>query len=379
MTKVLLLVDGYPGKENYANIFIKNQAIALKSAGFDIAVLIVDIRSIRRFRRFGIYREITEVIPTWRVSIPWGPFFLRTGQQFANFLACRAFQKVQKVFGKPDLLHAHFGEVGILGARLKKKHHIPLVITEHGSLMLPGNGSIERKNRVMNEAYRNCDKLIAVGTNLARHIKLLGFDNLTVIPNIIPALFFNREHNLIKKKKQFISVGSLLPGKRFDLTISAFARLCEIVRDIELVIVGTGPLYDTLLRMIAEKKIAEKVFFHGFIQNNKLPALYMESVCFVLPSDFETFGVVYAEALACGIPAIATRCGGPQDIINDENGLLIPRNDEDALFNAMLYMVQNSVKYDPVKISNDIANRFGEKAITEKISGVYSDILKRSI
>ena len=174
MIKVLFIVNGYPGKDSYANIFLKNQADALKAAGIDIAVLIIDIRSIRRIRRFGLYKEDSEEIPTWRISFPWGAFFLETGQKVANFLACRAYKRIQSEYGRPDILHAHFGGMGISGAKIKKKYNIPLIITEHGSGMLPEIGTDQKKLSIFNEAYKKCDKLIVVGTNLSKHIKDIG-------------------------------------------------------------------------------------------------------------------------------------------------------------------------------------------------------------
>lgn len=378
MPKILFIVDGYPTKRNYANIFIKNQATAIKAAGYDVAVLIIDIRSIRRIRRFGFYKESSCVIPVYRVSFPWGPFFHNTKQKIVNFLACWAYNKVQADFGCPDILHAHFGEMGIAGAKIKNKYNVPLVITEHGSYMLLGNTNVQRKLNVINEAYKQCDSLIAVGTNLAKIIRAFGFEKVSVIPNFIPPIFYNYSRKVNeKKKKQFISVGNLLPNKRFDLTISAFSRICKVVKDISLVIVGTGPLYKDLQRLVHEKKIEDKVFFHGFIPNEKLPEFYKNSSCFVLLSEYETFGVAYAEALACGIPVIATKCGGPEDIVNSHNGLLIPINSEDAAVEAMLYMYHNSNQYKPDLLMEDTKNRFGEEFFINNISEVYSQVMSK--
>lgn len=380
MIKILFIVDGYPDRHSYANIFIKTQANALKAAGIDIAVLIIDIRSLRRIRRFGMHKEVSEEIPTWRVSFPWGPFFLNTGQKLSNMLGSWAYKKIQRDFGKPDILHAHFGGMGITGAKIKKKYNIPLVITEHGSGMLPENSSFEHKQKILNEAYKICDSLIAVGTNLAKHIRAIGVERILVIPNIIPSFFFDHDILIAKKeKKQFISVGSLLPSKRFDLTISAFARVCKKVKDANLAIVGTGPMYQNLKKMVNDRKIEDKVSFYGFVKNIELPQIYKESICFVLPAEFETFGVVYAEANACGIPVIATKCGGPEDIVNSKNGLIIPINDEDALVEAMLFMYHNSTSYNPELITEDIYNRFGEKSVAKKIIDVYSGILGKQV
>ena len=378
MPKVLFLVDTYPDKHNYANIFVQNQANGLKSAGIEVAILIIDIRSIRRLRRFGFYKEEVFDLPTWRISVPWGPFFLRIGQKLANYLGCIAYKKIQEKFGKPDILHAHFGNVGIIGSKIKEKYNIPLVITEHGSIMLPGNSTNCRKQSIIKEGYKNSDFLIAVGNNLSDHIKAAGVDRVAVIPNIIPDLFFQFQKNIKKEGKQFISIGNLLQSKRFDLTISAFARVCQIFNDTSLIIVGTGPLLKSLQKLALGKKITEKVKFYGYIPNSSLPQLYYESICFVLPSDYETFGVVYAEAIASGIPAIATKCGGPEDIVNTSNGLLVPKNDEDALFNAMVFMYNNSIKYNPLTLSKDIYNRFGEESVIKRIIEVYSKILSIS-
>ena len=70
MTKVLLIVNGYPTKENYANIFIKNQAAALIDAGIEVGVLIIDIRSIRQIRRLGFYKDKSNDLPAWWISFP---------------------------------------------------------------------------------------------------------------------------------------------------------------------------------------------------------------------------------------------------------------------------------------------------------------------
>ena len=379
MSKILFIVDGYPDKQSIANIFVQNQVKAISAFGFEVAVLIIDVRSIRHIRRFGFYKEDKYDIPIWRVSFPWGAFFQNTGQKVANFIGCWAYKKIQLLFGKPDIIHAHFGEVGIIGANIKKEHNIPLVITEHGSSMLSGKRTIHYKQKIVYQAYEKCDQLIVVGTNLSNHIKDMGFENMVIIPNIIPSYFYfpKNKEQLIKKKKQFITIGSLLESKRFDLTISAFARICKISDDTTLAIIGTGKLSNFLQRLVKEKGIEEKVRFYGFVSNICLPELFNESICFVLPSDYETFGVVYAEAIASGIPAIATKCGGPEDIINNSNGLLIPKNDEDALFEAMLFMYLNSSSYNPEFISEDICKRFGEESVGRRIVDVYSEIIRK--
>jgi glycosyltransferase involved in cell wall biosynthesis len=375
MTKVLFIVDGYPDNKRATNIFIKNQATALRSKGIEIGVMVVDIRSVRRIRKFGFYKSIIDDIPVWHVSFPWGGFFPGIAQRLYNYLGKKAYLKIQKVFGRPDILHSHFGGAGIIGAKIKKKYGVPLVITEHGSKMLPHSKNNRHKKRVLNEAYRVCDKLIAVSSTLANNIKGFGIEPVLVIPNIIPENYFVYDNKTgVNKKKQFISVGNLLPNKRFDLVILAFKKLCNLKDDVTLSIVGDGPLKKDLSKMILKEKIENKVFLRGFVKNSELPELYRKSICFVLPSEYETFGVVYAEALASGIPVIATDCGGPADIVNKSNGLIIKTNSEVALFEAMYYMYDNHLNYDSETLIKDCYNRFGEESVINSIIGVYADI-----
>ena len=97
----------------------------------------------------------------------------------------------------------------------------------------------------------------------------------------------------------------------------------------------------------------------------------MNSDCFVLSSNFETFGVVLIEALACGLPLIATKCGGPEDIVNKQNGILMDVENQLQLEDAMLTMYKNANKYDKQKLRSDAKDRFGEKAFIKNAMKYY--------
>ena len=100
-----------------------------------------------------------------------------------------------------------------------------------------------------------------------------------------------------------------------------------------------------------------------------------ESKCFVLPSKYETFGVVYLEAMACGLPVIATRCGGPESFVDETNGILIPVDDEPALVSAFKYMLENADKYDQERIACATVERFSPNAVVRMIIKEYEKVL----
>ena len=370
--KVLIISGRYPSKKNPTpHIFTHNQAKALRKQGIDVLVLEIDMRSIRRKRRLGFYKDEFDGINVYRMAIPCGsvpvllPFLSKIGIKYA-------FKKLLKSFGTPDIIHAHFGEVGSWVAPLKNKCGIPFVLTEHNSGMMRKyrTKKVEKYSKI---AYAAADKIIAVGRVLKDSMGDLSDKDIIVIPNVIPDNFMYK--NVAKTKFfTFISVGGFINRKRFDITIKAFSAVNKKYPETKLKIAGTGELKDELIKLVGEHNITEDVEFLGVVPNNELPDIYNECHCFVLPSMFETFGVVYAEALACGLPVIATRCGGPEDFIDENNGFLIPVDDIDATIEAMEYMYHSSKNYDSEKISKDILEKVSEESVGSSLVEIYKEV-----
>ena len=117
--------------------------------------------------------------------------------------------------------------------------------------------------------------------------------------------------------------------------------------------------------------IQKQVNFLGRISQERVREEMMKSDCFVLSSNFETFGVVLIEALACGLPLIATKCGGPEDIVNEQNGILIDVENQLQLEDAMITMYKNAHNYDKEKLRNYAKEKFGEKTFIENVIKYY--------
>ena len=100
---------------------------------------------------------------------------------------------------------------------------------------------------------------------------------------------------------------------------------------------------------------------------------------FVLASKYETFGVVYIEALASGKPVIGTYNGGAEDIINDSNGLLVKVDDINDLGNAMKKIIKNINIYNSEEIRNDCIEKYSKKKIIKDIINEYNNVLERRL
>ena len=154
--------------------------------------------------------------------------------------------------------------------------------------------------------------------------------------------------------------------------LHAFAALHGEPR---LIIFGDGPESGALRTLCAELGLYSRVSFRGHCPREELAEAYAAADCFVLASRSETFGVAYIEAMAAGLPVIATRCGGPEDFVTEENGILIPVDDESALIDAMERMMLRREDYDSAAISADIRRKFAPETIAARLTELYEGVL----
>ena len=163
----------------------------------------------------------------------------------------------------------------------------------------------------------------------------------TVIPNAINPLFIRPKYNG-SREKTVVGVGRLTSQKNFHLLISSFARIANQFSEYKLVIYGKGNLLDSLKNLASELGIASRVEFPGYVPD--MPERLEKASMFVLSSDYEGMPNALMEAMALGLPVVSTDCGGggARFLLRDgENGLLVPKNDNKALADAMRRILSN--------------------------------------
>lgn len=370
--KVAIISRGKPTENDPLNgIFEFDQAKALAKKGIETAFVAIDFRSFSYKRHFGLFKYECEGVHIFELSLPLNIY--RRAISVLQWLLLIPFKAMLKSFGKPDVVHAHFYSIAAIATVLKKKFGIPFVITEHSSkLNRPASEISDLDKRLATKAYQSCNQMICVSENLRYNIlQNFGHDSI-VIPNMVD----NYSFQYLGATKNdspfvFVSVGNLIPIKAFDKLIEAFLQTKD---DAKLYIIGDGPERERLEYLIEKNQLGDQVELLGRLNRDEINKVYQKSHVFVLPSQSETFGLSYIEAMYAGLPVIATRCGGPESFVNDRNGLLVPVNDINALAKAMQTMRQNHPNYNSENISRTCIERFSPSIIADKLIEVYSHL-----
>lgn len=376
--KILIVARGYPTNEYRLNgIFEFDQAKALSKAGIEVFYIALDVRSIRRWRKWGIENKLIDGIKVYSINIPLG----NIPNKIRDVLSILALKKIYKIFtqenGKPDLIHSHFISIGYIVAKALYNINIPLILTEHSSEM--NSRKIKEYYKEIGEfAYLRMNKIIAVSEYLANNIRRNFNVEVVTIPNVVDLLNFkyNKQERLnIHKEFSFVSMGKLHSDKGMDLLVDSFCQTFHNRKDVYLYIYGEGKERKNLEKLIKKFKLENQIFLPGIVARENIANQMSHSDCFVLASKSETFGVSFIEAMAMGLPVISTKCGGPEDFINESNGILIEVDNRQDLIKAFKRMILNIGEYDGEQISNSTIAKFSGENIALKLMDLYRKIL----
>lgn len=395
--KVIILSHLFPTNLNRSkNIFIKEEVQFLsKRCNVKVIAPVPYFPPLPLFKnwyknrlidRYETIGEIEIFHPRY-LTFPRALLFPLVGYNY--YLAVKDIVLRQSSF---DILHAHSSfPDGYASYLLARKTNKKLIITVHGPDIFTYLNSLALR-QLISQAFIKCDKIIAVSTLLKKHIiKALGVEGnkIAVIPNGVDTTCFRpiMEREDIEKKlglpanvKRIIYVGWLIKSKGVEDLLQAFESIAGNRNDLELCLVGgyTGSAWEKEYNEIVEKvkssQFSGRIRLVGTISNAELPFWLNASDFLILPSRLEGFGVALIEALACGLPVISTRCGGPEDIVNENNGILVNPADVKELTSAILKMLSDLNSYDRTKIRDSAVKEYDYVHISEMICNVYKEL-----
>lgn len=262
-----------------------------------------------------------------------------------NILWIRRFAKAEH----PDMFLSFLLRFNILSIWALMFLSTPVAVCERSD---PQWVSTRWLRWMRNFSYRFC-KRIQVQTAAGKTCFPLAVqDKILVIPN--PNHISVAERNMCLeqvKEKRIVTVGRLIPVKNHKLLIDAFSIVSKEFPDYTLDFYGDGELKTELLKIATEQGLEKKVIFHGNV--NDVPQQIASAQMFVLSSDIEGMPNALMEAMALGLPCVATDVSGVRDIIEDgENGFIVPVGDKMAMADRMRKLIE----------SEDLRKTFTEKS-----------------
>mgnify|MGYP000528622067 FL=1 len=367
--------------------FFLEQARALQQKGHKVTILYCDTYSIKCVKDWFAYSEekseIIEGIQIYRNRC-FCP--LKHGIEGHRKACANGIQKLYDQYmkgNKPDIIHAHCCVwAGYAAMKLSEQIGIPYVVTEHATLFQLHRDEISEKNdKVIRKIFQKAAGVICVSGAFAKLIESYRPD-IDVVGNVVNCdAFVPRADSEKHRGIRFLTVCYMeeeaqLYKKGIDILIQAWTEVVKKYTDVKLVIGGGGSAKTKVEQWVEEHGISKYVEFTGALDRKQVIQEMQSCDCFVLPSRYETFGVVYVEAMACGKPVIAVANGGPDDFVKPFNGILI-EPDVKELVQAFYEMIGHLTRgnyYQEEKISNYIKSKFSYEAIAEQLEAIYNSI-----
>ncbi len=377
--KILFIANSFPNSYNcHSGIFFLDQAAALAKRGNDVKLISakpVSIRNIIKSKKidFGLKRSIKNGVSFCGYQFPAPPKVRRVVLFLRSLLLKKILNNIIAEGWKPDIIHVHVYESGRPALYAKKKYGIPFVVTEHSSGFALNSLHSSHK-QLAKSVFRESSQNIAVSRSLRNLLQEEFSREFEFIPNIVDTDFFKCESKSKNKNQTiFLNVGNLTRNKNQSSLIKAFYEIYGNDKKYKLIIAGNGPERKNLEKLINKLGLSKQVELKGRIDRQTVKELMCSADCFVLTSKYETFGVVLIEAMSCGCPVIATKCGGPESIILSNKHGIICKNSYEGIKKALAEFVKNN--FTSACLRTFVVENYSDIVVSNKLVGIYTNII----
>jgi colanic acid/amylovoran biosynthesis glycosyltransferase len=287
-----------------------------------------------------------------------------------------------------DLVHIYFGNNGIFWLPFIRRSPVPVIVSFHGADVQVGLKSPVAGLR-LRELFQRAALILARSESLAETLKERGCPSgkVEVLRTGIPLELYSLKHRSapLGGAWRLVQACRLIEKKGLGVTLRAFAKFQERYPAATLTIAGDGPLRHQLEAQSRQLGIAPKVSFTGFLDAPALAQLFFSSDLFLHPSELTTEGNregvpnSLLEAMATGLPSVATRHGGIPEAITDRvSGLLVNEADPEGLFTALTELAQNDQLRTSIakKGAEVVAGKFNYPEQIKKLENIYLRVIE---
>ena len=297
-----------------------------------------------RFRRTpaGVETQLRVTYPTYYFP----PAVLRSYRASFMWWSLRRALRSIASHWQPDLVLSYWVHPdGEVARRLAREYGIPFVQMVGGSDVLLGGDNSRRWQQILH-TLRQADAVVTIGHHLANHVIAQGIDRARVAPiyrAVNVALFRPGPQRSARAalgvaggEPVVLWVGRLVPVKGLDTLLRAMPAIREALPNVQLHLIGNGPLRRDLVAQAAALGVSSAVHFHGAIASDLLPAWYQAADATVLPSLSEGVPNVLMESLACGTPFVASAVGSVPDLADPRFDRTVAPGNSGALAAALV-------------------------------------------
>ncbi len=367
LLRVMHVINGehYSGAERVQDLL----AACLPEEGFSVgfACLVPG--------KFGEMRQ-TQNAPLFEMPMRWR-FDLRPARRLAKIVRDENYQ----------LVHAHTPRSAMIGGIAARLAGVPFVYHVHSPTARDSTRRFQNWLNTKAEQWsiRRASRLITVSASLGRYMKQLGYapEKIAVVPNGVPMAERQRTSEPPSGTWTLGTVALFRPRKGTEVLIEALARLRGAGHDARIRAVGpfeTKEYEDDLKQRVRQLDLEDSVDWIGFTRDVGHELTKMD--LFVLPSLFgEGLPMVVLEAMAAGVPVVATDIEGVPEAIRDEtDGVIAAPNDPDDLQRAIEKVIDGRLNWSQLRMqaTRRHAEQFSDRAMASLVAGCYREVLQLS-
>ena len=384
--KLLVASHLYPSPLSHTGgSFVQNQVRFLR-AHCDIQVVVpTPWFPLPFFPRWSAHRQLprrewvdgVEVLRPRYVTLPRRILFSRV---WRSYLA--AMEGSAEIGA--DLVHAHCAYPdGYAAVEYGRRHRVPVVITVHGHDIKVLPDANPRWKRLIARALDAASAVVAVSEDLASRVRDLGVSTgkIHTIPNGVDCDLFEPDLDRTPGADGWhvVYVGRFDPAKGIGILLEAFAGVLRKIPECRLTLVGGNEATGSEDRFRGQMEafgLDHRVSWNREVEWDQVPVFLRRADLFVLPSYSEGLPLSLIESMACGLPIVATRCGGPEELVDDSVGRLVAVGDVEGLESAIIDVVCNYGEFDRSAIRSRAQQFYDYRNIARRLNELYTSVVR---